>query len=251
MGSPLGPTLANAFLCMHETGWLSDCPAEYKPVYYRRYVDDIFVLFKSPDHLQPFVDYMNSKHQNIHFTSDHEKNNTFSFLDVGITKENQKFNTDVFRKETFSGVYTNFSSFIPEVYKSGLISTLLFRSFTLVSNFNKFHLEIVKLKEMLKKNGYPEGVFDKCVRMFLNKLYIPKKVFSTAPKLDIQIVLPFLGSTSLYVKRRLQRALSSNFNTCKFSFVFKSTNRLSTYFKFKDSVPKALKSCLVYKFTCG
>ena len=50
MGSPLGPSLANAFLVHHEQNWLGSCPLEYRPSYYRRYVDDIFVLFKSSDH---------------------------------------------------------------------------------------------------------------------------------------------------------------------------------------------------------
>ena len=36
MGSFLGPTLANAFLCHFEKKWLSEC---------KRYVDDIFVTF--------------------------------------------------------------------------------------------------------------------------------------------------------------------------------------------------------------
>ena len=27
MGSPLGPTLANVFLCYHEKVWLQNCPA--------------------------------------------------------------------------------------------------------------------------------------------------------------------------------------------------------------------------------
>ena len=42
MGSPLGPTLANAFLCHYEKIWLNECPSQFKPVVYRRYVDDIF-----------------------------------------------------------------------------------------------------------------------------------------------------------------------------------------------------------------
>ena len=54
MRSPLGPTLANAFLCFHEQVWLNYCPYEFKPVYYRRYVDDILVLFRSPDYLEIF-----------------------------------------------------------------------------------------------------------------------------------------------------------------------------------------------------
>ena len=49
MGSPLDPTLANIFLCYHETTWLKDCPKSFKPVYYKRYVDDFFVLFEKPE----------------------------------------------------------------------------------------------------------------------------------------------------------------------------------------------------------
>ena len=55
-------SLANAFLCHHETKWLNDCPDKFKSVFYKIYVDDIFVLFKRPEHVKPFVDYMNSKH---------------------------------------------------------------------------------------------------------------------------------------------------------------------------------------------
>ena len=48
MGSPLGPSLAH--LAHHEQNWLDSCPLEYRPLYYQRYVDDIFVLSKSSDH---------------------------------------------------------------------------------------------------------------------------------------------------------------------------------------------------------
>ena len=58
MGSPLGPSLANAFLCFHEQIWFNDCPEDFKPVYYRSYVDDIFALSRLPDHLEKF--YLNS-----------------------------------------------------------------------------------------------------------------------------------------------------------------------------------------------
>ena len=44
MGSPLGPTQANAFLCHYEKNWLNECPSQFKPVVYRRYVDDIFFV---------------------------------------------------------------------------------------------------------------------------------------------------------------------------------------------------------------
>ena len=55
MDSPLGPTLANVFLCFNERKWLEECPSEFKPVFYRRYVDDIFALVKSTSHLEKLL----------------------------------------------------------------------------------------------------------------------------------------------------------------------------------------------------
>ena len=46
MGSPLGPTLTNTFPCFYEKQWSEQCHEEFKSVYYRRFVDDIFVLFR-------------------------------------------------------------------------------------------------------------------------------------------------------------------------------------------------------------
>ena len=50
MGSPLGPTMTNVLF--YEMKWLEQCPNEFKPVFCRRYVDDIFVLFESAEHLK-------------------------------------------------------------------------------------------------------------------------------------------------------------------------------------------------------
>ena len=44
MGSPLGPALSNIFMCSFESKWLRDCHNDFKPVFYTRYVDDIFAL---------------------------------------------------------------------------------------------------------------------------------------------------------------------------------------------------------------
>ena len=52
MGSLLGPSLTNTFLSHYEQIWLNDCPDEYKLVYCKRYVDDIFALFRPPNTLK-------------------------------------------------------------------------------------------------------------------------------------------------------------------------------------------------------
>ena len=110
MGSLLGPTLANAFLVYHEKNWLELCPLGYRPLYYRRYVDDIFVLFNSPESLKSFHICLNSCHLNISFTTENEKHNKMSFLDVNIIRGQSKFTTSVYCKTTFSEIYTYFNS---------------------------------------------------------------------------------------------------------------------------------------------
>ena len=35
MGSPVGSTLANAFLVHFEKNWLQHCPSDFKPYYYQ------------------------------------------------------------------------------------------------------------------------------------------------------------------------------------------------------------------------
>ena len=47
MGYPLGPTLANVFMCYSENIWLGNCSPHFKPVVDRRFVDDTFLHFQN------------------------------------------------------------------------------------------------------------------------------------------------------------------------------------------------------------
>ena len=105
-------------ICHYEKIWLNECPSQFKPVVYRRSVDKIFVLFKSKEHLKPFVNYINSKHRNIKFTFETEDSNNFSFLHVKITKKNKRFVASIFRKATFSGVFTNYFWYLQDRFSS-------------------------------------------------------------------------------------------------------------------------------------
>ena len=117
---------------------------------------------------------MNSKHKNINFSFETEKDGQMPFIDVNVFRENGKFVTNVYRKETFTGVYTNFSSFIPLEHKFGLVYMLLDRYFLLVPDMSKLHFEIEKVKEILLSNGYFNKFIDRCLSKFINKLYIKK-----------------------------------------------------------------------------
>ena len=79
MGSPLGPTFANIFMCFLEERFLNECPVHFKPMFYRRYVDDTFLLFKHKDHAKLFLDCVNYFHLNVRFTMETENIDHLSF----------------------------------------------------------------------------------------------------------------------------------------------------------------------------
>ena len=186
----------------HESNWLKDCPKHFRPFSYKRYVDDIFVLFDKPEHAQFFLECIDKKSKNIKFSIETEINGLLSFLNVKICRENEKFLTSVLRKERFSGVYTNFISSIPVEYKFGLVHTLLNRRFNLSLDFLKFHLEVDKLKKSLSKNAYPERFIDKCIQKFLNNIFIQRLEIPTVPKKELIIILTYLGKMCQIVKTR-------------------------------------------------
>ena len=110
--------------------------------------------------------------------------------------------------KAFSGVFTNFDSFIFESYKTHLLFTLLFRCFTICSDMQGFHLEVEQLRQIFKCNNYPVGLVDQCVKTFLNKLYVPKNFFITVPKKDVLIVPPFLGQFPSNLRPRLYKCFN-------------------------------------------
>ena len=67
--------------------WLNNCPRGFKSIFYRRYIDDIFMIFKLNDHLKYFQDFLNSCQLNMSFSMKTEKENKLSLFDVEIIRE--------------------------------------------------------------------------------------------------------------------------------------------------------------------
>ena len=57
--------------------------------------DDIFVFFRKKEYLKLFLNYFNSNHENMKFTSEKETNNKLSFLDIEISRDKNQFITSV------------------------------------------------------------------------------------------------------------------------------------------------------------
>ena len=97
-------------------------------------IDDMLMTVSSssdPWTMCLFLSYLNRQHPNIFFSSELEKDGRLSFLDIEITRSNGRFSTSVYRKPTFTGLFTNFHSFVPLAYKRFLVCCLLHRIFHL------------------------------------------------------------------------------------------------------------------------
>ena len=82
MELPLGPVMVYVFLSFYEVKWLEQYTKEYKAICYRRYVNDIFVLFESAEHRSKFRDYFDTCHPNISFSFEQKRTRKLSFLDA-------------------------------------------------------------------------------------------------------------------------------------------------------------------------
>ena len=250
MGSCLGPTLANTFLCHHETKWLADCPEHFKPLYYKRYVDDTFLLFNDVEQIPLFLQYLNSKHSNIKFTYEVENNCVIPFLDVLVRRVGNSCTTSVYRKPTFTGLGTNYLSFIPSLFKINAVKTLLYRCFTISSDWFSFHKEIDFLTNFFLNNGYPRSVIENCVSTFLNNIFQQPPTREDKHKDIHYFKLPYYGYLSLFIRKKLDNLLKTHYPDKKFKFVFTNSYTLKSFFPFKDRISPSLLSNIVYQFQC-
>ena len=250
MGSCLGPSFANAFLCYHESTWLSDCPVSFKPLYYRRYVDDTFLLFDNLEQVPLFLNYLNSKHRNIKFTYETECNNAISFLDVLVSRVNGKVSTSVYRKPTFTGLGTKYSSFIPRLFKINAIKTLLYRCYMISSNWSIFDDEVKFLTNFFQTNGFPLHIIENCISKFLNTIFVPSNTKLTEPVNTRYIKLPYYGHLSYVIRNKLSKLLHTSYPDFSFKFIFTNNYTLKSLFPYKDPISPLLISNIVYEYTC-
>ena len=251
MGSPLGPSFANAFLAFHEVHWLRDCPTHFRPLVYKRYVDDCFVLFKEKEHANLFKDYLNAKHPNITFSSVFEAENSLPFLDVDVSRGSGTFSTSVYRKPTNTLLSTNYFSNVQNSFKFSGIRSRLSRAFNICSSWIAFHKEVEFLKKQCNFNLFPGNSIDNLVFSLLDSVLCPKLPSFDFPRCSVYLNLPYLGNLTSTLNSLLLDSLKRSFPQCNFHFINKNNHSIGSYFRVKDTIPTLLSSRVIYKYTCA
>ena len=161
MGLSLSVVLANAYMEYLEEQIMSSAPL--KPSYWRRYLDDTFVIWSHGEtELDVFMRFMNSLCPSIQFTAEKETNGQLSFLDVCVSRSNTGgLNTAVYRKPTASDTYIRNSSNHAASIKVGIIRNLARRAEKISSTKETETRERERLKSIFKHHGYPDHVIKK------------------------------------------------------------------------------------------
>jgi len=239
MGSPLSPILADIVMDDLETECLRNLNFTIHTYY--RYVDDIFLIIPVTK-LDLLLTTFNNYHTKLKFTYEVENNNSLSFLDVLIVKNDNKLISNWYRKSTFSGRYINFYSNHPAQYKLNTIINLVDHAI-LLSDAQFHNDNIMIVKDILENNGYPKHIInkqinDRCKNIAFNK----EKSRGKDDNKGYTLLVPFVDKASQDIKRILKNLIDVRFT------IPKKLNCLIK--KGKDQLNKAQVTEVVYKLNC-
>jgi 2-succinyl-5-enolpyruvyl-6-hydroxy-3-cyclohexene-1-carboxylate synthase len=118
MGSPLSATMADIYLQYIEEMFIKHRLETQETIFYRRYVDDILIISdttKTNEHT--IQNFMNSLHPFLLFTPTTEVENTITYLDLAIHRQNHTFQLSIHHKPTQIDATIHFKSNHPIQYK--------------------------------------------------------------------------------------------------------------------------------------
>ena len=252
MGSPLAPILANIFMRNFEENALKNYTG-IKPLFYRRYVDDSFLIFRQASEMHAFYNYLNKLHANIKFTIEEETNGMLPFLDAKVTKADGKFLTNTYYKPTHTGLYTNWYSFADRKYKINLVKNLFSRAWKICSNENIFNTDCDVIIDNLKKNRFPEPLLRAIHKNFVAKMKVDsvEETVLTVQRKCVKMYLPFFGNDcSNKLRKNLLSICSIAYPQIELKLIFRTSLRVGNLFKYKDIIPKRFKAYVVYRVQC-
>lgn len=163
MGSPLGPTFAEYYMCHVENNVLAD--NTLKPSTYCRYVDDIYVVVRNEDHL---IELENKMQENsvLNFTHELSVNGTLPFLDVEVKIVNNEYKTTVHRKPTNAVSCLHPMSECPDRYKRSVIRSYVDRANKVCNDELSLKAELSRSKQILVNNGFLNSEVDTAIKNY-------------------------------------------------------------------------------------
>ncbi|XP_023211828.1 uncharacterized protein LOC111614694 [Centruroides sculpturatus] len=121
---------------------------------YRRYVDDVIVVWKTTPNLAQFVEAMNDNPYRLSLEVDQHSNTNVHFLDVNIRIQGPNIHTTVYRKLCASPTYIPSDSCDPFQYKLAAFRSLVRRAYSHSSTQEALREELTHIEKIADMHGY-------------------------------------------------------------------------------------------------
>ena len=160
--------------------------------------------------MENFFHHINNFHQNIKFTMEEESNRELAFLDTLLKRNNGKVPVLVNRKPIYTDQYLNYSSHHQTSCKESVVSSLFNRVYSIITNKDDLHKENMRIKQVLKENGYQESIISEVFKRITNNHSLPQAQQLTQAtkiqeeKIRMSISLPYVEGTSQKLRRILR-----------------------------------------------
>ncbi len=242
MGNPISP-LASEFFMDNLEAKIRIHPLFKKFIFWKRYVDGILALFTGTTRqLDIFFNFINSIHKNISFTRELEIDNKINFLDLTISKTDNKFTFKIFHKPTQTDMITHNSSAHPRSHKHAAFHSYIHRLTTVPLEKAEFMNELNFIKQVAFNNGYSPKIIDSLVKKKLLKKAI-NIVFPPPVKPKFLGSITYIGKISSFIK--YHPVLKNH------PIAFKTNHNLGRYIKNNKSKTAKLEKSGVYRLNCG
>ena len=171
MGDPASSTTAEIYMQAYER--TATTTALHLPNVWKRFVDDVYSILKRT-HLENFFHHIKNLHQNIKFTMKEESNGERAFLDTLLKRNNGEIPVLVYRKPTHTDQYLHYSTHHETSCKKSVVSSMFNRLYSIITNKDDLQKENVRIKQVLKENGYQESIINKIFRRIINNHSLPQ-----------------------------------------------------------------------------
>lgn len=241
MGSPLSPLMAELFMNDFEN---KNIVNNNNILYYYRYVDDIIICWTGTDRqLGIFISNLNKIHPKIKFKAEFEEQNSLTFLDLSITRVNNKHQFEIYRKPTYTDTTIPSVSCHPWQHKLAAFHSFINRLMTIPLNKANYQKELKIIYQIASANGYTLDTINNIIKK-KQSVQINKQLYAVPPEKQTKYKssITYFGPPSERIAKILK---SHNVNVA-----FKTNNSLRSICNGKDKLSNIKKSG-VYELQCS
>jgi hypothetical protein len=243
MGSPISSIIAEIFLQHYENVHIKQILERGHIAYYTRYMDDILIIYDNNKITQDSITKeLNKIHNDIKLNPTPETNGAINYLDLHITRHNEKLTIGIYRKPTSTDITIHNTSNHPTEHKHAAYRYYINRMNMLPITLKEKQKEWEIINTIANNNGYSKGQIHNIKQRMKQTKPTPQMEDKVKTRITFTYFSPHI------------RSITNLFKRANVQIVYKTTNSLQQLMQHKEQqqpqIDKYNKSG-VYRLICN